>query len=173
MNKEFTFPEYLRPGLDVIFIGINPGRRSAEIGRHFAGHSNRFWKLLAEAGLTPIRLKAEEDYRLPEFNLGLTNIVKRPTATAAELTTVELRAGAVRLRGQLTEYQPRSAAYIGKVVYQYTSGKNDFSWGRQPEQVIQGITDFVLPNPSGLNRMPYPEQLRLFQELHDWIAEVK
>jgi TDG/mug DNA glycosylase family protein len=173
MSKVDTFPEYLQPGLDVIFIGINPGRRSAEISRYFAGHSNRFWKLLAEARLTPIRLQAEEDHRLLQFNLGLTNIVKRPTATAAELTAVELRAGAARLREQLAEYRPRAAAYIGKVVYEYSSGKTKFDWGLQPESIIGGVADFLLPNPSGLNRMPYLEQLRLFLELHDWLNEVK
>jgi TDG/mug DNA glycosylase family protein len=173
MSAIHTFPEYLRPGLDVIFIGINPGLRSAEIGRHFAGHSNRFWKLLAESGLTPVRLKAEEDYRLLEFNYGLTNIVKRSTASAAELTAAELRTGAARLRRQLAEYRPRAAAYIGKVVYEYTSGKTKFNWGLQPEPIISGVTDFLLPNPSGLNRMVYSEQLRLFREFFDWLNGVK
>jgi TDG/mug DNA glycosylase family protein len=67
----------VRPGLRVLFVGINPGMRSAAIGHHFAGYSNRFWRLLFESGLVAERLRAEDDERLPEWGLGVTNLVPR------------------------------------------------------------------------------------------------
>ena len=61
----------------VLFVGINPGVRSAITGHHFAGFSNRFWKLLYESGLVPESITAEDDGRLTEWGYGITNIVSR------------------------------------------------------------------------------------------------
>ena len=69
----------IKPGVRVLFVGINPGIRSSQTGHHFAGPSNRFWKLLFESGLTAERITFEDDDRLPEFGYGITNIVPRPT----------------------------------------------------------------------------------------------
>src|SRR5258707_12774558 len=77
--SELRLKDRIRPGLRVLFVGINPGVRSALIGHHFAGYSNRFWKLLHEAGLTPVLLRAEDDTRLLEWDYGITNLVPRPT----------------------------------------------------------------------------------------------
>jgi TDG/mug DNA glycosylase family protein len=66
-------------GVRVLFVGINPGVRSALTGHHFAGFSNRFWKLLHESGLVPEPISYEDDDRLPEWGYGMTNIVPRPT----------------------------------------------------------------------------------------------
>src|SRR5687768_17943372 len=67
------------PGVRVLFVGINPGVRSAQTGHHFAGFSNRFWKLLYDSRLVPTPITFEDDDRLPEFGFGITNIVARPT----------------------------------------------------------------------------------------------
>ena len=56
--------DHLQPGLDIVFIGFNPGIRSGETGHHYAGHSNRFWKIIHESGLTPRKYLAEEDASL-------------------------------------------------------------------------------------------------------------
>ena len=162
-------PDLVQTGLNILFIGINPGLRSGETGNHFAGRSNRFWRFLYESGLTPIKYQADEGLRLLDLGYGITNIVPRVTATAAELTPAELREGAERLRLVLREQRPKIVAYLGKVVYQYVSGRPQSSWGRQAEPVIEGIVDFVMPNPSGLNRMPLSEQLELYRELHDFV----
>ena len=61
------------PGLRVLFVGINPGVRSAQTGHHFAGYSNCFWKLLFESGLVPERISYEDDDRLGEWGFGITN----------------------------------------------------------------------------------------------------
>lgn len=157
--------DLLKPGLQILFIGINPGTRSAEVGHHFAGRSNRFWKFLFESGLTPVKYDAFQDSGLLDLGYGITNIAPRTTATAAELTPAELKEGASVLLGKIRKYRPRIAAYLGKVVYRYLSGRRDFGWGRQDLSIAPGVVDFVLPNPSGLNRMPIPEQLEQYREL--------
>src|SRR4026207_318130 len=69
----------IRPGVQILFVGINPGVRSALTGHHFAGFSNRFWKLLYESGLVPERIGYQDGVRLPEWRYGITNIVARAT----------------------------------------------------------------------------------------------
>src|SRR5207247_9649219 len=90
-------PDRIPPGARVLFVGINPGLRSSAIGHHFAGYSNRFWKLLYDAGLVPHPLTCEEDVRLPEWGYGLTNLVARPSDGMDELGPGEFRAGRRRL----------------------------------------------------------------------------
>jgi len=58
---ENVLPNLIKPDLKILFVGINPGTRSAEVGHHFAGRSNRFWKFLFESGLTPIKYDAFHD----------------------------------------------------------------------------------------------------------------
>jgi double-stranded uracil-DNA glycosylase len=164
-NNEPVVPNLVREGLKVLFVGFNPGLRTAEIGHHFAGHSNRFWRFLAASGLTPYQFAATEDVRLLELGYGITNIVARPSAAAAELSRDELREGAVVLRSLIGQYRPKVAAYFGKVIYQHLSGRKDIEWGLQDSSVVDRVIDFVVPNPSGLNRMPVEDQLRYYGEL--------
>lgn len=158
-------PDIIRPGLAVLFVGFNPGARSAATGHHFAGYSNRFWKLLAAAGLTPRQLRPEEDGLLPAFGCGITNIVARPTRAAAEITREEYRLGRAALREKLAFYRPRVACYAGIGVYREFSGRKDVACGRQPQSVVADVADFVVPSPSGLNRITFAEQLAHYRRL--------
>src|SRR5436305_9152628 len=97
----------------VLFVGINPGIRSAIIGHHFAGYSNRFWKLLFESGLTPERLRAEEDARLTESGFGITNLVPRATPGIDTLRAGEYIAGLERLRRKTRRWRPEIVAFVG------------------------------------------------------------
>src|SRR5574342_581146 len=106
MTRHRTLPDYIRPGVRVLFVGINPGLRSAQLGHHFAGHSNRFWKLLFESGLVNIPLTYQDDWRLPEWRLGLTNIISRPSAGIDALDPAEYRAGVSALERKIIRYQP-------------------------------------------------------------------
>ena len=101
----------------MLFVGINPGVRSAQTGHHFAGFSNRFWKLLFRSGLVPEPLTYLDDDRLPEWGYGITNIVARPTRGIDELRPDEYAAGRVRLRGKVRRYRPAVVAFIGITVY--------------------------------------------------------
>jgi double-stranded uracil-DNA glycosylase len=159
--------DILVPGLTVVFIGFNPGARSAETGHHFAGYSNKFWKLLHAASLTPRQLKPEEDGQLPEFGCGITNIVARPSRTAAEITKAEFREGRTVLREKLTRFKPLIACYAGIGVYREFTAKKDVTCGRQPDNAVAGVIDFVVPSPSGLNRLLFSEQLAWYQALYE------
>src|SRR5712691_9385953 len=79
----------IEPGVRVLFVGINPGVRSAQTGHHFAGYSNRFWKLLWDARLLPERISFEDDGRLPEFGFGITNLIARPSPGIDDLEPSE------------------------------------------------------------------------------------
>lgn len=165
--------DVLKPGLRILFIGFNPGLRSAQTGHHFAGPSNRFWKLLAESGLTPRQLRPEEDGELLLYGFGITNIVARPTRAAAELTKAEYRTGQSLLKDKLARFRPHIACYAGIGVYQEFSGEKKIVCGLQTSSVVSGIPDFVVPSPSGLNRTPFDAQLAYYlvlRELADQLA---
>src|SRR3954471_10672596 len=124
VSRSMKLPEVLpplrdriRPGVRVLFVGINPGIRSALTGHHFAGFSNRFWRLLDESGLVPERLTYEHDDRLPEFGYGITNIVARPTASIATLRPDEYVAGRAKLRAKVRRYRPQVVAMVGLTVF--------------------------------------------------------
>jgi TDG/mug DNA glycosylase family protein len=163
--------DIIRPGLAVLFVGFNPGARSALTGHHFAGHSNRFWKLLHAAGLTPRQFRPEEDEALLALGFGITNIVARPTRAAAEIGKEEYRQGREVLLEKLARFRPRIACYAGIGVYRELSGRRDIACGRQSPPVVPGIMDFVAPSPSGLNRTSFAEQLRWYGELRRLAAQ--
>ena len=161
-------PDYLPARARVLFVGINPGIRSAELGHHFAGYSNRFWKLLFEAGLTPVLLRAEEDARLVEWGYGITNLVPRPTPGIDTLRPDEFVAGLRLLRRKVRRSRPRIVALVGVTLYRSIFGvapRTAVALGPQAES-FEGARVFVLPNPSGRNaHFPYAAMLDSFRRL--------
>jgi TDG/mug DNA glycosylase family protein len=143
-------PDVVAPGLRVLFCGINPSLMSAERGHHFARPGNRFWPALHQGGLTPRRLNPNEDRELLRYGLGVTNLVDRPTRTAAELGRGELRAGAAALDDLVRQYRPDVLAVLGVTAWRVGFDRPRATTGRQPESV-GGVTTWVVPNPSGLN----------------------
>ena len=148
--RERTVPDVLGPDLDVVFVGINPGLWSGAVGHHFARPGNRFWKALHRSGFTDRLLAAEEDAALLGWHLGVTNLVDRTTATAAELSSDELRLGARRLDERLAPLRPRFVAVLGIGAYRAGFGRPRAKLGPQEED-LRGSRLWVLPNPSGLN----------------------
>jgi double-stranded uracil-DNA glycosylase len=154
----------LGPGLRVLFVGINPSLRSAEVGHHFARPGNRFWPTLHAAGFTPRRLTPEEDGDLPGHGIGVTNIAARPTRAATDLDQEELRDGARDLDRVVREIAPRLVAVVGLGAYRTAFARPRAGWGLQPE-TIGGRPVWVLPNPSGLNAHYKPADFaRLYGE---------
>ena len=152
------------PGLAVLFVGINPSLRSAEVGHHFARPGNRFYPTLHAAGFTPRRLTPEEDGLLPAFGVGVVNFVSRATRAASELTVSELRAGAAALEVTVRAWAPRLVAPLGVVAYRAAFDRPHATMGLQAEQV-GGRPVWVLPNPSGLNAHYKPADFaRLYAE---------
>jgi TDG/mug DNA glycosylase family protein len=141
----------------LLLVGINPGLRSAQTGRHFARPGNRFWPALFAAGITPRLLTPDEQDELPSYGVGITNIVARPSATAAEVTAEELRDGAQRLTQLVADRRVRVVAILGLTAYRTAFARRDAVAGRQP-QGLAGAELWVLPNPSGLNAHTRPAQ---------------
>ena len=151
----------------VLFVGINPGIRSSLTGHHFAGFSNRFWKLLYDSSLVPERIGFEEDVRLPEWGYGITNIVPRPTPGIDTLRPDEYVAGRLRLRRQVYRYRPEVIAAVGVTVFRamFPERRGPVALGLQPERLGPSAV-FVLPNPSGRNaNFSYAEMLAAFRSL--------
>lgn len=134
----------------ILFVGINPGLRSEAVGHHFGGPANPFWRLLHAAGLTPVLLKPEEDRRLKEFGLALTNLCPRATRQASELTAAEVQAGKVALARKIRRLKPKLVAPVGVSIYKAFFPAGPGGAGPKKEH-IAGAPLFVLPNPSGLN----------------------
>lgn len=162
--------DHIRPGVRILFVGINPGLRSAATGHHFAGHSNRFWKLLYESKLVSEPLTHQDDWRLPDWGLGLTNIIQRPSAGANTLTPQEYVAGMERLTATVQQYRPQTVALLGVTIYrtlfsEYRAGR--ISLGLQNETLASRPV-FVLPNPSGRNaHYSYRTMLAAFRALRN------
>jgi len=148
--QDTTIPDVAAPGLRVLFCGINPGLWSGATGHHFARPGNRFWPALHCAGFTPRRLSPDEQDELLAFGLGITNVVARTTAKAAELTAEEYRVGGAALVARVERLRPRALAVLGIGAYRAAFGRPRAAVGRQPE-AIGGTEVWVLPNPSGLN----------------------
>jgi TDG/mug DNA glycosylase family protein len=131
-------------------VGINPGLRSAQIGHHFAGRGNAFWRLLHAAGLTPEPLGYADDARLPALGLALTNLCPRPTRSAAELSRAERARGRRALLAKIERLRPGVVVLVGVTLCGDMFGRPGGGPGPKPE-VLHGAPVFVLPNPSGLN----------------------
>ena len=162
----------IQPGVLVLFVGINPGLRSAQTGHHFAGHSNRFWKLLHESKLVSEPLTYREDRRLPEWHLGLTNIIGRCTAGIDVLDPAEYRLGAASLKRKIRRYRPHFVALLGVTIFRMLISPKEQSKGLLDLGVttmqLAGARIFLLPNPSGRNaHYSYRQMLTAFQVLRD------
>jgi TDG/mug DNA glycosylase family protein len=152
--------------LNVLFCGINPGRRSGELGQHFARPRNRFWKLLHASGFTDHVMSPAEQDALPALGIGITNLVDRVTAAADELDNAELREGAHRLEEKVRVLRPRCVAVLGLQAYRTAFQRPKGTVGEQ-EELLADARLWLLPNPSGLQaRYQLPEMSALFRSLY-------
>ena len=172
----------IRPGIRVLFVGINPGVRSAVSGHHFAGPSNRFWKLLWEARLVPEPFTHEDDVRLPELGMGVTNLVARPSPGIDVLKPAEYVAGWTILERKIERYRPKVIALVGITLWRailplVLHDDRERALAAKvkcpgPQRLqIHGARVFVLPNPSGRNaHYSRGEMLDAFRSLRRWLA---
>jgi TDG/mug DNA glycosylase family protein len=167
------------PDLRVLFVGINPGVRSAVTGHHFAGYSNRFWKLLWESRLVPEPITWTDDQRLLEWGYGITNLIARPSPGIDDLRPSEYVEGWRVLDEKIARFRPAVVAFVGVTLYRVILPlvQVETSAPRRrvkpltsvlgPQKIaIHGARVFVLPNPSGRNaNYSYAEMLAAFRRL--------
>jgi double-stranded uracil-DNA glycosylase len=151
-----TVPDLLGPGLRLLFVGINPGLWTAATQTHFAHPGNRFYPALLLGGVIdrPIDRGTgftddDRDY-LVRRGIGITNLAKRATAKASELTADELRRGGEALRALVCDRTPAVVAVAGVTAFRTAFGNTKVALGEQPEG-FEGARLWVVPNPSGLN----------------------
>jgi len=157
-------PDYLKEGLKIILVGFNPGEASARAGHYYAGRGNSFWPLVYESGLIPEPLEPEDDRRIMEFGIGLTDLVKRPSRGIEEIRREDFTEGRVLLGQKLEQHSPRIIAFNGKLVYEKFSGR-PVKLGLQKEK-LYGAHVYVLPSTSGQNTTEtHTEKLGHFRQL--------
>jgi mismatch-specific thymine-DNA glycosylase len=165
-------PDYLRAGLKLVIVGINPGVRSGATGHHYAFPGNHFWPVLYEAGIIPEPITFADDERLLEWDIGLTNIVHRTTRQASDLTPAEMHAGAVELRSKLLAIRPFAVCFNGKSIYEAFSGSRNFAFGLQPES-LEGVLLFVVPSSSARTAAyQRPAKVRFWRELREIVDRI-
>jgi TDG/mug DNA glycosylase family protein len=144
-----TLPDYLPERPDILFVGINPGSYSARQGHYYARGTNRFWWALHASGVVPVPLLPQEDWRVVEFGLGLTDLVKRPTNSAADVRGDEFAAGRQMLAATIKRVQPSIVCFNGLTGYQQFFQEHTQP-GRQARR-LHGAWVFVLPSTSARN----------------------
>src|SRR5882672_10447003 len=160
-----TLPDVIGPELRVLFCGINPGLYTAAVGHHFARPGNRFWPALYQAGFTDRLLSPFEERELLPLQIGVTNVVERATAAAAELTKEDFIKGGRSLRAKVRRYRPRIVAVLGVGAYREAFAQPKAVIGEQPKRIGEARI-WVLPNPSGLNaNYQLHDLVKLFKEL--------
>ena len=160
-----AIPDLIAPGLDVLFVGINPSLWSGAVGLHFARPGNRFWRALHEAGFSARLLSPYEGHELLKHRIGVTNLVNRATASADELDMADYERGARRITAKVRRYRPKVVAFVGMGAYRVAFGRPRARGGRQEER-LAGAEVWVLPNPSGRTAgYQMPALARAFRDL--------
>lgn len=166
-----TLPDYLRRGMRLVIVGTNPSEQSVRVGHYFAGRGNVFWELLYESGVVAEHLSYNDDRRIIEFGIGLTNLVPRPTRTEEELTREEFGEGRIMLAQKIEQYSPKIVAFSGKTAYEKFSQRTGV-FGKQQEN-IYGAMVFILPPTSGTQATVRGTKLRYFRQLAKLLEETK
>ena len=173
-----TLPDYLRSGLDVVFVGINPGAYSAEVGHYFATPLNRFWPAVTRAGILPESMTAETDHMALDHGVGFTDVVKRASRSASNLRAADYRRGAPVLKEKLERFQPLVACFHGVTAYgnylRYCEGEVARPKpGPQPRTIGRSRV-FVVPNPSPANAaFSLDDLVEWYRRLAELLAETK
>ena len=166
---EKTVRDVIAPNLKVLFCGINPGLYTAAVGHHFARPGNRFWPALYAGGFTESLLSPFDERELLKHGYGITNVVRRTTASADLLTRDEIVVGGKRLAAKVRRYQPQVLAVLGLGAYRVAFARPKAVVGRQDEKIGDTML-WILPNPSGLNANYQASDLaKMFRELREAI----
>jgi mismatch-specific thymine-DNA glycosylase len=158
-----TLPDYLRKGMKLVIVGCNPTESSVRVGHYYAGRENPFWPVLHESGVVPEPFGYHDDKRVIEFGIGLTDLVKKPTKTLAELAREDFAEGRIVLGQKLEEFAPRIVAFNGKHVYEQFAQRK-CACGLQ-KALLYGARVYVLPETSAHSTPPKSDCLKHFRNL--------
>ncbi len=168
-----TLPDYLREGLEILFIGLNPSKYSAEIGHYFANPRNRFWPAFNLSGLVDRPVTYQEDGTLLNDGIGFTDVAKRPTPMGSGLRAADFRQGAPVLKDKIIRFAPGLACFLGLMAYkaylQHGEGVIEKPELGEQERMIGISTVFVAPNPSPANAK---YSLNDLAEWYSWLREI-
>ena len=165
--------DVVAPKLRALFVGINPGLRSAALGHNFAGKGNPFWRLLYAARLIDRPLTFAEERELIGYGLGITNVCARPSRSASELSRAEMAAGARALARRVRRLEPGAVVLVGLTIYRQIYARQATPGAGAKPQTFGGAPIFVVPNPSGLNASfpGFRSKLVWFEALRQWLDE--
>ena len=150
-----TLPDYLKHGLDIVFVGLNPSPHSIRIGHYYGNPRNRFWKAINLSGIIDTELSTETDYKAIDYGIGFTDLVKRPTPQVKDLTAKDFQKWVPRANQVLLKYKPLIIAFQGVMGYKFFH-RNTEGFNISPKLGIQELKVgdsqiFVTPNPSPAN----------------------
>jgi len=166
-----TLPDLLRKGMKLVIVGCNPSESAVRVGHYYSGRGNEFWPLLFDGRVIPEPFDYHDDKRVIEFGIGLTDLVKKPTRTHAELTRQDFAEGRIVLSQKLEEFAPHVVAFNGKETYeQFAQRKSKV--GLQKE-LLYGARVYVLPRTGGPEGKGRAEKLKHFRKLAQLIAKTQ
>ncbi len=142
-------PDLTASALDCLFCGTAAGHASAARGHYYAGQGNRFWPLLAETGITPRRMRPEEDHLLPAMGLGLTDLAKDVSGMDRDIPARAYTPA--RLAALIATLAPRRLAFTSLTAARIALGRR-VAAGRVASPDFPGLAIWALPSPSGAAR---------------------
>ncbi len=170
-----SLPDLLVSGLDLVFVGINPGERSAQRGHYYAHPGNAFWRVLSASPLVDLDVTPEDDavlHEAPErgigpFRIGLTDVVKRVLTDSTGITDAELRASVPAFRARIAAARPRAVCFTTTRGFTaiYPRAWRSRAWGRQDVPALEGAEVWVMPSPSGRAAAYHGETAQVLADL--------
>ena len=158
--------DLLAPGLDLVFVGFNPSLIAWQTGHYYARPGNQFYRLLHESGLTPRRLRPEEDARLLDYGIGVTDLLEGvPSARASDRPAGEYRAARGALEAKLLWAAPRIVCFNGLGVFHHFTGRRPAGVGFQAGVSIGRAAVAVAPSSSGLANGRAADRLAVYRAL--------
>ena len=166
-----TLPDHLRKGMKLVIVGCNPTESAVRVGHYYSGRGNEFWPLLYQSAVIPEPFDYHDDKRVIEFAIGLTDLVKRPTKSPADLTRGDFAEGRIVLSQKLEEFAPHVVAFNGKHTYEQFAQRK-CRYGLQKE-LLYGARVYVLPLTGGNANQHKAEKLRHFRKLAQLVVRIE
>ena len=162
-----TLDDLMPPGLDLVFVGINPPEYSAQRRHYYSHPTNRFWRWRSDSTLVDRKVGPADDDVLPERDdIGFTDVVKRVETDSRNVTPAELRAAAPDFKRRIADASPRVVCFNGKKAFEavfprkWTPG----AWGRH-DVPLAGAMIWVMPSSSGSAGAYHKDAPRVLRDL--------